>query len=215
MVALGCSNRVVLRAHAYRVGAASIAALLFFSYAGPAAARPVRPAGQIVPAARPEPAAATSRVPARLLTALVAGLADHAGARRAGLMCLPNATLRVRDFVFGGSDFNGIVSAALAAAQPAAAALVSDGTTVSIKLVSIDAKLCARNWGVFGRGDRVSLSGKARVTFDWTVTGAAGSKHETSDVAVEIARSDPAPPDQILRKAVDRLLAIIVAGKPG
>ncbi len=149
------------------------------------------------------------------MTGIVIGLASHAGARRAGLLCMPNGSLRVRDFVSGESEFQGVVRDALAAAQPAAAALVSDGTTLTIRLMAIDAKLCARAWGAFGRGDRVSLSGKAAFTFDWAVADKVGSRGDTSQVSFEVARTEAATADQILRSAVDRLLAIIVSGKAG
>ena len=213
MAMVGSGYGVVPRSPGDRVGIAAIAALVFLGCVSPAASRPARTASLPVRAELPAPQSTPPRIPARLLTGLAAGLADHAGAKRAGLMCLPNGNLRVRDFVYGETDFNGIVSEALAAAQPAAAALVADGTTLSLKLVSIDAKLCARAWGVFWHGDRVSLSGKASMTFDWVMTDMAGSRHETSSVALEIARADAATTDQILRRAVDRLLAIIVTKK--
>ncbi|MFM9934950.1 MAG: hypothetical protein ACKVOL_01990, partial [Novosphingobium sp.] len=138
-------------------------------------------------------------------------LGDHAGQRRAGLLCMPNGGMKVRDFVSSNFAFKSIVDQALQDMKPKAAVLVADGTTLTISLKGIKAKLCARSWGAFGKGDRVSLTGTATVTFDWSVVRPSREHHATAEVTLDVAHADAAAPEEILRQTVNRLLEAILA----
>ena len=180
-----------------------------------ALARPLRhptPAVQSLPTV---PLTAPEIVPAELNTSLVAKLGDHAGQRRAGLVCMPNGGFHIRDFISGESAFHELVDQVLNEAKTKAAPLLANRTVLSISLISINSKLCARSWGVFGQGDRVSLTGTARMTFDWLVARSGSTRRENTEIVLDVARSDAASTDQILRMATERLLEVILQGERG
>ncbi len=70
----------------------------------------------------------------------------------------------------------------------------------------INANLCARSWGAFGRGDRVSLSGTTSVTFEWVFKRALVERHATERVTLTVPRDDAAAPEDILLRAVGQLV---------
>ena len=163
-----------------------------------------------MPTIVPKPPAAPVLVPAQLKVMMKPAPGDHAGQRRAGLLCMPNGSLHVRDFVATEADLRVIVDQALKGQQPLAAALVANGTTLTISLTAIRAKLCARAWGAFGQGDHTALSGSIQVTFDWSVVTTAQTRHAAADIALDVAHDDAAVTAQILRRTVDRLIKQIV-----
>jgi hypothetical protein len=130
------------------------------------------------------------------------------GPLRAGKLCLPNGKVRVRDFISGQSAFGSMVTEAMDDLDSARKARLSAlKTPVSVHLVGIKAKLCARDWGAFGYGDRRSLAGEAAFTFELG-TAQQGSpvvtKHE---VALKLKGAEALPPSEILQAALNQLLA--------
>lgn len=144
--------------------------------------------------------------PAQLDATIATALSDGAGKRRAGLLCLPNGKLRVRDFASSAIAFRATVAQALDDRKSAYPALVANGTALSVSLVLINANLCARSWGAFGRGDRISLSGTTSVTFEWTFKRALVEHHATEQVTLIVPHDDAVAPEEILLRAVGQLV---------
>lgn len=158
------------------------------------------------------PPAVVALPPAMLNVTIAAGLADRAGPRRAGALCFPHGAFKVRNFAANDAAFRTIVERALRNRKAALPALVANGTTLTISLKAIKANLCARGWGAFGQGDRVSLSGNAAVTFDWAFDAMPLARRATTEVVVEASHEEGATPEEILRRAVNLVLDVIAEG---
>lgn len=169
-----------------------------------------RPVRRATTTARPAP---PPLPPAKLIATVDAAPRDRAGKRRAGMLCLPNGKLRVRDFVPSDGDLQLVADRALKYFGPKAAPLIADGVVFEIRLKSINANLCAHSWGVFGLGDRKDLSGKATFTFAWTLTRPQRPREATSDVLLDLHGDDAATPVEIMEMAVERMLDTVVAGE--
>lgn len=173
-----------------------------------AARRPVRHAAPAKPPAPPR------LPPAKLIAVVDAAPRDRAGKRRAGMLCLPNGKLRVRDFVPSDDDLQRVAERALRDYGHKGAALTADGVTFEIHLKSINASLCAHSWGFWGIGsNRSELSGKATVTFKWSLARPGNPREATSDILLELRRDDAATPVEIMEMAVERMLDTVVAGE--
>ncbi|OYW16664.1 MAG: hypothetical protein B7Z39_00345 [Novosphingobium sp. 12-64-8] len=152
--------------------------------------------------------------PAKLIATVDAGLRDHAGKRRAGMLCFPNGKLRIRDFVPSDDDLQRVAARALRDYGHKGAALTADGVTFEIRLKAINANLCAHSWGFWGIGsNRSELSGKATITFAWSLTRPQRPREATSDVLLEMRRDDAATPVEIMEMAVQRMLDTVIAGE--
>lgn len=129
------------------------------------------------------------------------------------MLCLPNGKLRVRDFVPSDGDLQLVTARALRNYGPKGAPLVADGVVFEIRLKAINANLCAHSWGFWGIGsNRSELSGKATVTFAWSLTRPQRPREATSDVLLEMRRDD-ATPVEIMEMAVERMLDTVIAGE--
>lgn len=88
-------------------------------------------------------------------------------------------------------------------AQVAAQSVVGE---LAIDLKSIDAKLCAKGYGMFGTGDRRSMSGEVRFAFDWTLTPATGNlRTGRMLVTVKLKKSEGQPVEAVLPLALGML----------
>ncbi|HET9628625.1 MAG TPA: hypothetical protein VFP14_03990 [Novosphingobium sp.] len=126
---------------------------------------------------------------------------DHVG-KAAGLACLPNGKIYLRDFA----------PSPLLARDQLADALDRMGAaplaTVAVTLLSLEGKLCARDFGMFGRGDRQSLSGAVTFRFAWSLE--SGSVHQEA-VTVEALRHNGGTPGDLFTRALDELAHRIAA----
>jgi hypothetical protein len=137
-------------------------------------------------------------------------LAAAVGPLRAGKLCLPNGKVRVRDFVSSQSAFAAMVTDALAAlAADRKARLSALGPPVSVHLVGISAKLCAKEWGAFAFGDRKSLSGDAAFAFEWGAARLGAVSLTRHQVVLKLKGGQALPPPEILNAAVTQLLTEI------
>ena len=113
-------------------------------------------------------AASGSSVAPSISTAVEVPLSNGAGIVSGGLACFPSGRLHISDFVRSEGEFRELVNEAFQADQNSPRGSIIDRTQVSISLKAVNAKLCARGYGVFGMGDRRSLSGNSKFVFDWT-----------------------------------------------
>lgn len=164
--------------------------------------------------------AASQPMPAMILEAGVLNARAGAGAgiAKAGTLCLPSGRLHVGDFVEDAEDFTSQVRAAFNAAnieQPINQAVPSRMLKVSLE--GIAASLCARKFGVFGRGDRQSMSGSADFHFTWSLSTpgsvAAASRAET--VHLDVRKNEAKPTEQLLADALTVLARRVVAASAG
>lgn len=109
------------------------------------------------------------------------------GIRSTGLVCIPTSRLVLEDFVPDQEAFKERVAKELSLMNSADAVHT---TIKSIRLVKIEAKLCAKRYGVFGTGDKRSLSGKAVFTFDYVGTRNASVTSGLLHIDVEARPKD-------------------------
>lgn len=127
------------------------------------------------------------------------------GPVRAGLMCLPNSTLRGRDFVRSQRDLTLLVQQV--AYEQNADSHRLDGLKIGFKAMRV--KLCAKSWGVFGTGDRQALSGDADFVFEWSVESHLSMEPRTVRLQIKVGRDQAMPSNDIMREALNQLLARI------
>jgi hypothetical protein len=138
--------------------------------------------------------------------------ASTVGPLRAGKLCFPNGKLRVRDFVSGQSAFGVMVTEAVDGLESnRKARLLASKTPVSIHLTEIKAKLCARDWGAFGYGDRRSLAGEAAFTFELGTVRQGSPVVTKHEVALKLKGAEALPPPEILQAALVQLLNTVAA----
>jgi hypothetical protein len=135
-------------------------------------------------------------------------IASTVGPLRAGKLCLPNGKVRVRDFVSGQSAFGVMVKEALDGLDSDRRTHLSAlNAPVSVHLVGIKAKLCARDWGAFGFGDRRALAGEAAFTFELGTTHQGAAPATRHEVSLKLKGADALPPPDILHLALVQLLS--------
>jgi hypothetical protein len=115
-------------------------------------------------------------------------------------MCLPN----------GRVGFPELVPSPVEAAQAFSSALArrfgdeSRGPVIVATLEGYEGRLCARRYGVFGRGDRQSLSGK--VTFRFAVTSPRpGEAARQVEITVKADHGNAAPARDLFARALTLL----------
>lgn len=118
-------------------------------------------------------------------------------AQKAGMLCLPNGSLRLRDFMPSAEA----AQAELVAAHPLAEEL-------TVTLSGMGGKLCARDYGMFGLGKRQSFTGEVSFRFEWT---AAGQPRRAAVITVEAPRREPATAGAIFTTALFRLAGKIAS----
>ncbi len=135
-------------------------------------------------------------------------IASTVGPLRAGKLCLPNGKVRVRDFVSGQSAFGVMVTEAMDDLDSDRRTRLSAlKTPLSVHLVGIKAKLCARDWGAFGFGDRRALAGEAAFTFELGVTRQGAAPATRHEIPLKLKGADALPPPDILHLALVQLLS--------
>ena len=122
--------------------------------------------------------------------------------RAAGLLCLPNGSLHLNDFMPSAEAAHAVLSAALprgdAARQP----------ELIVTLSGIGGKLCARDYGMFGMGKRQSFTGSVSFRFEWS---ARGQPRRAAVVTVDVPRREPATATAIFTQALALLAGKIAA----
>ena len=171
---------------------------VFALYASLPAAAVAENAASALPSVKPAPRAKISYP-----------LNKRVGALRAGLLCMPNGGLRLGDFVEDDVKFGVMVNEVLA--EAAGDRVAAEGSPVSIDLKNAKVKLCAKAWGVFGRGDTKSLSGDVSFGFDWTLASRRKPDSGSSTIAFTIPAKAALAPPMILKEALRRLLVAIEA----
>lgn len=129
---------------------------------------------------------------------------EKVGTRKAGLMCLPNGSLRWKDVSTGANiDQREIVQDVLEDRGLRVASLGAPGPTrrqVRLRgiLKAADFTLCARDW----LGDHNALSGNARLEIEWRaeeVNGAEADLRHVSAIRRHFDRHDAASLGAIYR----------------
>jgi hypothetical protein len=132
-------------------------------------------------------------------------MSTHIGRVRAGLLCLPHKSMRLVDLIGSKSrlaELSYFAFAATGRRTPVGSQLaVAD---ISIQLLSVDAKLCSKAWGVFGRGQSKQLSGDVSFRYRWKIEG---SPLQISDevITITIGSNDAETADAITRHSLDKL----------
>jgi hypothetical protein len=141
-----------------------------------------------------------------------------AGIAKAGMLCLPSGRLHVSDFVEDPDDF---VSQARAAFSPVSTELrpgrAVPARTLRVSLEGVAASLCARKFGVFGRGDRQSMSGSADFHFTWSIAGPGSAVVATRAeiVHLDIRKEEAKPTGRLLAQALVVLARRVAAASAG
>ncbi|NML95386.1 hypothetical protein [Novosphingobium olei] len=187
-----------------------VGAMAAICIAGAAEAKPVAHRPRPVPsavAAVPSTSVAPTLPPLAHVSLLVdLPRSAKAGARAAGMLCLPNGAVRVVDLVGRDQALEATVRAALARAGEAR---LRGRGEIEIHLTDVSVKLCARNWGAFGMGgDHGALSGEARYAFRWRRGGAGPAM--PVEIAFGIDRHAPMTAGEITGRALDLLFDRII-----
>ena len=143
-----------------------------------------------------------------------ADLDRRTGIESAGLACFPRGVTTGRKFVADREDFAAMLKSELSELEPDEKARLPFSTAAQgeIILSAIESKLCAKGYGILGRGDTKSLSGSARFTFEWNVTDPGGSRRSgTEIIALNLGKRDALTPPGWLRLALRRLFANLAA----
>ncbi|MGH6785669.1 MAG: hypothetical protein ACREBO_02475 [Novosphingobium sp.] len=135
-----------------------------------------------------------------------------AGISGAGLLCLPKGVLQIGDFVESNRDFQRRLEIAIERRNGAVAFVPTAGlgSELTVRLVELESKLCAKSWGVFGLGNTKALSGKVRLVFAWTMhSGSPPISTDTEVIELHIGKKNAATPaalfDQALEVLVERV----------
>jgi hypothetical protein len=103
------------------------------------------------------------------------------GPKRAGLLCLPNGSIRLGRLNLTGPFLRGAVEEALSKTEISIAtndSAAMDGTPVPYRLVgtitSVRLSTCATGWGM---GDRSSVKGHADVVVNWELASSGAKGH--------------------------------------
>lgn len=131
---------------------------------------------------------------------------ESIGTASAGWACLPSGTLHIHDFVTDDAEMKRVLQEIWQekysdSDQSAASANILK--KLSITLTSAHTKLCAKSYGVFGLGNRSSLSGRAEFTFSWSIEGQAETlQPRTATIYITRDKKTALPPAAIFREAV-------------
>jgi hypothetical protein len=130
------------------------------------------------------------------------------GSVRAGTLCFPKSSIRVSQFVESSRDFRRAIQEHLnVASDVEASRRPASGPMLSFSLTDIEAKLCAKDWGVFGSGDTKALSGHVVFHFGWAMRDGAESNPETVEIVdVAVSPAEAVPPKLIFDQAVGILI---------
>lgn len=127
------------------------------------------------------------------------------GHLRAGKLCLPNAALYFDDFYVSKSRLIELVYLAVHNLTAGKFKSKVEAEGLNIRLVDVDAKLCARSWGMFGSGARDQLSGSVHLAFQWSFGSAPLGDQQSLDV--DVPSSEARPKEAIARLTVDQIIA--------
>jgi len=130
------------------------------------------------------------------------------GSLSAGIFCLPRGSLYREDFVGSVSDFRDVVESELANYRERASTDVEKSLGLErVALRSIDARLCAKKYGVWGTGEQSALSGRISIQFDVDRLVAGRAITSTRTIAFDIEGAKAMTARQIFAKAVSQLIA--------
>ena len=133
------------------------------------------------------------------------------GSRRAGNLCFPNGSLRVSDFVRSTTEFDEMAQSAFSrrSSFQAGRALLNHGAIV-ITLKSMGARMCAKGYGLWGTGDRQSLSGNVSFQFGWSYTPTSSTPRTGSrTIEIKLSGKEARSTETILPQALEILAETI------
>lgn len=131
----------------------------------------------------------------------------HIGRLRAGKLCLPNAPLFFNDVFVSKSRLNELGYLVFRDLADGRFKSSVQKAGMSILLIDIDAKLCAKSWGFFGSSSRNQLSGSVRLVYQWAQGSAPLAAAQTIDV--EIPSDQARSKDAIARYTLEKLIAAL------
>ena len=135
----------------------------------------------------------------------------RAGSMKAGKLCFPSGVLRVFDFVSSDRELREITEQAVRANLSASEG--SNLPNLELKLTAIDASLCAKNYGMFGLGDRRSFSGRTTIKFMWRMAGTGSGAWNTKVVALKFGGKNPRRLEDLVPEAVNAVVQDAVASQ--
>lgn len=144
----------------------------------------------------------------RLTTNLLAE--NPIGSKRAGLVCLPNGTLRWRDLNAGSDEVlreNFIRRLRDLKVDATDVGVNGYGVHLTGRLLDLSVKACARKWGL---GQKRALTGSGVIEFEWirSVDGTSHSFSTRSEFSFDPDRSANAPiVDAALQAVAQSLVA--------
>lgn len=136
---------------------------------------------------------------------------ERAGSMKAGKLCLPSGVLRVSDFVASDRAFWSITEQAIHG-NPNASDFLKQ-SSIDLKLAAIDASLCAKNYGMFGLGDRRSFSGRATFKFTWRTAGVVSSAWNATTVDLKFGGKNSRRLEDLLPEAVNAVIEDVAASQ--
>lgn len=146
-----------------------------------------------------EPTGTAAQTPRQSL--IGPALSDGAGILKAGLLCIPKGRARVADFVPSEAAYRRIFEDA-AYDKGEASSLAANWPT----LTRIDANLCAKGFGVFGMGDKRSMSGRVSFTFQFSEGAGQVRAPSMKTVLVDRTAREAIPTEQYLPLAIKSLV---------
>lgn len=136
-------------------------------------------------------------------------LKNSVGIVGAGLACLPAAKLVGSDFVDDKGEFADLLRSALANLEVAKRSKLPGAlnSRLQIGLTGMKTKLCARSYGIWGMGDRKSLSGNAQFTFEWKVRLESGNIQSGMRIVnLQLKKNEAMQPKPIFRMAIEQFV---------
>lgn len=144
--------------------------------------------------------------PSELSAKLAIPLSASSGVLSAGTLCLPKGKSHVSDFVTSEVEFRRFAADAYLEVVQGAAG--DSAKNLEVKLTGIEAKLCAKGYGMFGLGDRRSHSGKANFTFETTLLRSDGNLLTSRKlILLKIDGKNPQPLSALLPQALKDLFS--------
>lgn len=121
------------------------------------------------------------------------------GTRAAGLLCLPSGRLVLEDFVPDQDAFKEQVDREIALKRPL---FTQPFAISSVVLVRIESKLCAKDYGVFGTGNKRTLYGSAKFSFEHTAVRNGSLQKGLSVIEVVTQSKDGLTLPEITSRAI-------------
>lgn len=131
------------------------------------------------------------------------------GSLKAGKLCFPSSVLRVSDFVTSNRELRIIFEdALLSKARPVAGPGLK---RVEFAIAGIDARLCAKNFGMLGLGDRQALTGRTTIELMWRTAGKDPSQWTRKAVNLNFDGKNAVHLNEVVPRSVDAVILEFIA----